>query len=92
MLFQLRHPPACDPCVILAHSAAYPRPELGSKASPAFYGAGKEALLRVNPEPLGFARGLEFVERQAQAFWPGSRRVDMNPSGRYDFRYCTLGG
>jgi hypothetical protein len=31
---------------------------------------------RVNPEPRGFTRGLEFVERQAQAVWPGSQRVD----------------
>jgi len=39
---------------------------------------GREASLRVNPEPLGFARGLEFVERQVRAFRPGSRRVDLN--------------
>ena len=29
------------------------------------------APLRVNPEPLGCARGLEFVERQTLAFMPG---------------------
>ena len=38
---------------------------------------GKEAPLRVNPEPLGYTQGLELVERQAQAFSPGSRRVDI---------------
>jgi hypothetical protein len=43
-----------------------------------FLRPGKKAPLRVNPEPLGFTRGLEFVERQAQVLGLGSRRVD-NP-------------
>jgi hypothetical protein len=38
---------------------------------------GKEAPLRVNPEPRGPTRGLEFIERQARAFRLASRRVDF---------------
>jgi len=36
-------------------------------AKPRLLRRGKEQPLRVNPEPLGFTRGLEFVERQTQA-------------------------
>jgi hypothetical protein len=46
-------------------------------AKPRLLRPGKEAPLRVNLEPLGCIRGLEFVERQAQALRPGSRRVDL---------------
>jgi hypothetical protein len=53
---------------------------------------GKKAPLRVNPEPLGFTRGLEFVERQTQAFRPGSRRVDFRALEKllepWAGRYC----
>jgi hypothetical protein len=34
-------------------------------------------MLRVDTEPLGYARGLELVGRQAPAFMLGSRRVDF---------------
>jgi hypothetical protein len=39
---------------------------------------GEEAPLRVNPEPLGYTRGLELVERQTPEFMLGSRRVDFS--------------
>jgi len=43
-------------------------------AKPYYLWRGKEALLRVNPEPLGFTRGLELVERHAQALMPGESK------------------
>ena len=60
----------------LTHSAVPPR----------FLERGEETPLRVNPEPLGCARGLEFIERQAQGASPEpsrrvrleSRRVDIS--------------
>ena len=45
-------------------------------AKPCLLKQGKEAPFRVNPEPLGRTRGLEPVDRQAQVFRQGSRRVD----------------
>jgi hypothetical protein len=42
----------------------------GAKAR--HFKVGKKVPLRVNPEPLGFTRGLEFVERQAQVFGSAS--------------------
>jgi hypothetical protein len=43
----------------------------------------RKAPLRVNPEPLGYTRGLQLVERQVSAFMPGSRRIDFLSNQAY---------
>jgi len=57
---------------------------------PRVLGRGKEAPLRVNPEPLALSDPTEPAEvsgrRQAQTFRPGSRRVDSKNVGTFSNR------